>query len=367
MTTTTRPLRTPGSPLGVGFLGAGPVTQAIHLPTLARMPELFRVIRVMDVDAGVAASVAARVGADSSTDTTALLADPRVDVVAICSPHAFHAEHVIAACRAGVAAVLCEKPFAMTGEEAAGIAAVSAETGVPILVGAMHAYDAGWLAAAAAGVVPHTIRSSIVLPLNARFEDAATEILSRPDPAPFDAGDSEQTAAAVAGGVMGLAVHDLPLVRELLGRVSPSAWSTAQVVSAEFLAPFGYLVVLTAGDVLVELHAVMGTASEPDWRLTAIGTDDAGDDLIAEVRFTPSYVQAGSATAEIIRASGSLRVPPTDRNGYEDEWRHLAELARGAAPLRSASSLIDDLVFALSIAEAAADPARSGALAEAAR
>ena len=29
--------------LGVGILGAGPVTQAIHLPTLARMPDLFRV------------------------------------------------------------------------------------------------------------------------------------------------------------------------------------------------------------------------------------------------------------------------------------------------------------------------------------
>ena len=26
-------------PLGVGILGAGPVTQAIHLPTLARLPD----------------------------------------------------------------------------------------------------------------------------------------------------------------------------------------------------------------------------------------------------------------------------------------------------------------------------------------
>ena len=34
--------------LGVGFLGAGPVTQAIHLPTLASLGERFRVARVMD-------------------------------------------------------------------------------------------------------------------------------------------------------------------------------------------------------------------------------------------------------------------------------------------------------------------------------
>ena len=31
-------------PLGVGFVGAGPVTQAIHLPTLARLTELFTVV-----------------------------------------------------------------------------------------------------------------------------------------------------------------------------------------------------------------------------------------------------------------------------------------------------------------------------------
>ena len=29
----------PTKTLGVGFVGAGPVTQAIHLPTLARLPE----------------------------------------------------------------------------------------------------------------------------------------------------------------------------------------------------------------------------------------------------------------------------------------------------------------------------------------
>ena len=51
------------TPLGVGILGAGPVTQAIHLPTLARLPDKFRVTAVMDIDSQVASSVAARAGA----------------------------------------------------------------------------------------------------------------------------------------------------------------------------------------------------------------------------------------------------------------------------------------------------------------
>ena len=135
-------------PLGIGFLGAGPVTQAIHLPTLARIGDLFTVSHITDINLEIAASVAARVGSRHSTSLDALLDDPSVDVVAVCSPHQFHADQVIAACRAGKRAVLCEKPFAMSGEEASRIAAVSAETGVPIVVGAMHTFDPGWRAAA---------------------------------------------------------------------------------------------------------------------------------------------------------------------------------------------------------------------------
>ena len=86
--------------LGVGFLGAGPVTQAIHLPALARLRQDFEVTHVNDINADVAASVAARVGAEYSTSSEVLFEDRDVDVVAICSPHEFHAVQVIAACRA---------------------------------------------------------------------------------------------------------------------------------------------------------------------------------------------------------------------------------------------------------------------------
>ncbi|MDE8668807.1 Gfo/Idh/MocA family oxidoreductase [Pseudarthrobacter sp. H3Y2-7] len=204
-----------GSPavIGVGILGAGPVTQAIHLPSLARLGHLLEVRHIMDVDAGVAEAVAGRVGANFSTSMDQLLADPAVDVVAICSPHQFHAAQVIAACRAGKKAVLCEKPFAMSGEEAASISAVSAETGVPIIVGAMHTFDPGWLAAEQAwGDLPeqvHTVRSTIVLPPNPRFEDFATEIVGRAPVPARDFNDPEVIKAMLTGGVMGLAIHDL--------------------------------------------------------------------------------------------------------------------------------------------------------------
>ena len=343
-------------PLGVGILGAGPVTQAIHLPALARLQDILEVRHIMDVDPAVAASVAARVGAVAGTSMDALLADPAVDIVAICSPHQFHAEQVIAACRAGKRAILCEKPFAMNAEEAARISAVSAETGVPIVVGAMHTFDPGWLAAEQNGAdLPdqvHTIRSSIVLPPNARFEDFATEIITRPSPGKPDYTDIEVIKSALQGGIMGLAIHDLPLVR----RFTPD-FADIEVLNVFHVRPFGYAVSLRTPTRSIELRAVMSNTWKPEWTFEAIG-----DEAALHIDFTPSYVQAGSAVATISRSKGGETsiLGPYGHNGYEGEWRELAELARGTRRAPSAQTLIDDLTFALSIAEATVAGAAAG-------
>ena len=45
----------PTTTLGVGFVGAGPVTPAIHLPTLAHLPEAFDVVHITDIDPEISA------------------------------------------------------------------------------------------------------------------------------------------------------------------------------------------------------------------------------------------------------------------------------------------------------------------------
>ncbi|MGG5174510.1 Gfo/Idh/MocA family protein [Pseudarthrobacter sp. J1763] len=355
----------PTAPLGVGFLGAGPVTQAIHLPALARLTDTLRVQHIMDVDPAVAASVASRAAAAHSSSMEELLADPAVEIVAICSPHQFHAEQVIAACRAGKKAILCEKPFAMNVDEAKKIAAVSAETGVPIIVGAMHTFDPGWLAATESwgsaehweGLLTdaHTIRSSIVLPPNPRFEDFATEVRDRP------AGNSSNNQATTAqlaaaeelaqlqkvlrDGVMGLAIHDLPLVR----RFTPD-FENIQVLQAKRVKPFGYVISLQAGTRTIELRAAMNSTWKPEWNFEAIS-----DDAALRIDFTPSYVQAGSAVATISSGTETRSYGPYAYNGYEGEWRELAAIAAGSKKAPDAQSLIHDLTFAISIADAAVE------------
>ncbi|HEX5727868.1 Gfo/Idh/MocA family oxidoreductase [Microbacterium sp.] len=333
------------TPLGVGILGAGPVVQAIHLPTLARLSDRFTVRHIMDISPDVAASVSGRVGARWSTSLEELLADPDVDVVAICSPPQFHAAQVTAAMNAGKA-VLCEKPFATTPEEAAEIAATARATGVPVVVGAMHAFDPAWTAVREAwGDLPataHTVRSTMILPFNDRYEDWSTEVLGRPGFPPPGPTTPEIRAGMMSGGVLGLAIHDLPLIRTFLP--APEAF---HVDSATVLKPFGYSIIGTADGGTIQLVGRLHAQWQPTWELEVFS-----DDVALHIDFTPSYVHAGSAVATLSYADGtSRRFGPYEHNGYEGEWLALYALIGGdtsAAP--SGTALIDDLTFALRVA-----------------
>lgn len=68
-------------------------------------------------------------GVDGSVAHEALLADADVDAIYLALPHSMHRRWAVAALRAGKP-VLCEKPAALTAEEAREIAKVSREAGV---------------------------------------------------------------------------------------------------------------------------------------------------------------------------------------------------------------------------------------------
>jgi predicted dehydrogenase len=159
-----------------------------------------------------------------------------------------------------------------------------------------------------------------------------------------DSTDPEVIKAMLTGGVMGLAIHDLPLVR----RFTPD-FAAVEVLHAEIVRPFGYVISLRAGNVAIELRAAMNGTWEPSWVFEAIG-----DDAALKIDFTPSYVHAGSATSRIRKAGHTTVLGPFSHNGYVGEWRKLAELASGTGQPPSAETLIHDLEFALAIAEAAA-------------
>ena len=334
------------APLGVGIIAAGPVTQAIHLPTLARLTDQYRVVHVMDIDGTIAEKVAGRAGAKSSTSVEAVMADPEVDVVAICSPPQFHSEQVLAAIAARKRGILCEKPFAVSWDEVETLAAAARQAGIPLLVAAMHAFDPGWEAVAAeCGELirtAHTVRSSISLPMNDRFEDLASHILSRPPLPEMNLDNPEVRAGMFRAGILGLAIHDLPIVRAFAPTIE-------FVDRAEVLSPFGYSVSAHSGHRKVSLFGHMHFGWKPEWTF-----DAWSESAHLHIDFTPSYVHAGSATA-LLTENGSHRgFGPFTHNGYTAEWIRLADMiASGTSDIEAnLSRYIDDLTYALRIADA---------------
>ncbi|MFF2998665.1 Gfo/Idh/MocA family protein [Streptomyces sp. NPDC057950] len=101
--------------LGLGLVGCG-AFGAYVLDAVAGLPGL-RVTAVADADPARANALAQRHGATPCPDQDALLRRPDVDVVAVATPPATHAQLSIAALRAG-RHVFCEKPLATTARDA---------------------------------------------------------------------------------------------------------------------------------------------------------------------------------------------------------------------------------------------------------
>ncbi|MCI1020451.1 Gfo/Idh/MocA family oxidoreductase [Microbacterium sp. C5A9] len=339
----------------VGVLGAGPGVSALHLPTLDRLPDLFRVVHIADGGSGRAEALARRAGARWSTGTAELLADPEVDVVAICSPPERHAEQILDAVAAGARTILCEKPLALTHDEADAVVDACRDAGVALVVGTNHLFDPAWGRArhhiAAEQAPVRAISITVSLPPNGRYHDVVTESLpgavpARPAPDWRDAGFS---AAVVRQLVLGLGVHDLPLLRDLAPRLD-------RVVFARPLAPIGYCIGFIAGDVLLRLSAVMLPAgADALWRLTVA----TGRDLV-DVEFPPAFVHDGSARARVRHVDGRVsEYPPLPDDGYVAEWRVVAALAGGVEAVEY-DEMLADAHYAIDLADAAALAVREG-------
>jgi myo-inositol 2-dehydrogenase / D-chiro-inositol 1-dehydrogenase len=179
----------------------------------------------------------------------------------------------------------------------------------------------------------------------------ATEVITRPAWRAPDVSDVEVRAGLVHAGVMGLAIHDLPLVRALL-----PGFDDLRVQAAAPLFPFGYRIVASAGGRRIDLHAAVTGTWQPSWVFEAYS-----DDQVLRTEFTPSYVHAGSGISTV-RSPGLARTfGPAAFNGYEGEWREIAAVVDGHAPAPDLPGLIDDLRFALDLADKAAESVRLAA------
>lgn len=116
----------------VGFIGAGNFAQGFLLPTLKENAEL---VVVANESGASAEDAKTKFGfAHATTDPEAVLAHPDVNTIFIATRHNTHAELITKALDAGKH-VFCEKPLALTYEEASRVAQAYEKHRQQILIG----------------------------------------------------------------------------------------------------------------------------------------------------------------------------------------------------------------------------------------
>lgn len=150
-------------PVSVGLVGAGRIG-SFHGETVARRLVDADLVAIADPAPGAAAKLAEKFDVDAAyTDIADLLAHPGLEAVIIATPARFHTNVLVQAAEAGKA-IFCEKPMALTLEEADRAIAAAKTAGVPLQIGFNRRWDQAFAegrAAIDAGKVgtPQLIRS----------------------------------------------------------------------------------------------------------------------------------------------------------------------------------------------------------------
>lgn len=152
------------NPVNLGLIGAGRMG-AFHAAALAHHIPGARLAAIADPAAGLADRLAGELGcpkAYSSIDE--ILSDSEVEAIVIATPARTHAALVEAAANAGKP-VYCEKPMAMTLDEADRAIAAAEHAGVALQVGFNRRFDRSFASAHRKIVdgeigTPHLLRSN---------------------------------------------------------------------------------------------------------------------------------------------------------------------------------------------------------------
>jgi UDP-N-acetylglucosamine 3-dehydrogenase len=127
--------------LKAGVIGCGSIAQALHIPGYVKHPAVGLVCACDPAEARHA-EVKQKGVQHTFSDYREMLAAEQFDVVSVCSPNKFHAEHAVAALNAG-ANVLLEKPAALSMKEIAKIKAAVKRSGRTLIVGFSHRFHTG--------------------------------------------------------------------------------------------------------------------------------------------------------------------------------------------------------------------------------
>ncbi|MBI4874872.1 MAG: inositol 2-dehydrogenase [Acidobacteria bacterium] len=269
----------PDKKLHVGIIGAGRIGK-VHAETIAfRLPEAVPVA-ITDLNREAAEAVAARCGIPQVAESSgAILADPKIGAVLICSSTGTHADLVVEAARAGKH-IFCEKPIDHSLAKIDRALAAVKETGVKLQIGFNRRFD------------PNFARVRKAVESGEIGAPHLMHIVSR-DPAP-----PPVSYVKVSGGIfLDMTIHDFDMARFLIGDEVEEIYTAAGVMVDPEIGKAGDLD--TALVVLQFKNGVIGTIDNSrkavygyDQRVEILGSQGS----IATANCYPNQAQISTAT-----------------------------------------------------------------------
>ncbi len=193
-------------PVKIALVGMGWWGQKM-LAVLAAAPADIKVVRAVEPNVDAVRDICASQQVPLSADYADALNDPQVEAVVLATPHSLHTRQIEQAVAAGKH-VFCEKPLALTAEEAARSVALCADAGLVLGMGHERRWEppvADMLAMADSGTLGriHQIESN--------FSHDKFVSLDRNN-------WRVKATEAPAGGMTATGIHLLDLSVRLLGR-----------------------------------------------------------------------------------------------------------------------------------------------------
>jgi len=212
--------------LAVGVVGVGEMGRR-HAENLRHLVPGARLMAIADADAERAGRTRVELEIEKSyTSVEALVEQKDIDAVVIAAPDKFHAGAVEAAALAGKA-IFCEKPIAVSMEDAHRALAAVAKAGVFLQVGHMRRYDPAYLDAKKR-IEAGEIGEPLIFKAIARDRDAP----------PL----SSYQAALNGSLFVNSAVHDFDLARWMMNSEVAEVHTFATVLTRPEVAKYGDVV-----------------------------------------------------------------------------------------------------------------------------
>nr|WP_241698404.1 inositol 2-dehydrogenase [Flaviflexus huanghaiensis] len=320
----------------IGIIGAGRIAH-VHARSVLHHPNT-ELAAVMEPSLSSATAFTQAYGGRPTESIDDLLDE--VDAVIVCSPTAYHPEHIVAAARRG-RPVLCEKPVAADLGHVDALEAELAGLDATVMIGFNRRFDPSFAR------LHHLVEAGVIGDV-----EQVTIISRDPAPPPMD-------YIPTSGGIFkDMTIHDFDMARHFLGDI------VSVVAIGQNLDPALEQTGDFDGAIVTLVNSEGRTATITNSRHCAAGYDQR-----LEVFGSNGTLNADNVRPTTVRVSTADSTDAQDPyldfflSRYEDAYRReLDEFLLALAEGRTPDPTIEDGRRALEIAEAADRSARTGTI-----